>query len=42
MKKRYREYDLPDSEKVNHKLNGIESPEKDGTKKTRVDRVKSL
>ncbi|KAF7817642.1 uncharacterized protein G2W53_031611 [Senna tora] len=36
MKKRSRECGLLDSEKVNHKLNGIESPEKNGIKKTKV------
>ncbi|XP_054818738.1 uncharacterized protein LOC129318154 isoform X2 [Prosopis cineraria] len=35
VKKRNREYSLPDSERVNHKMNGIESPGKDGIKKTK-------
>ncbi|XLS99806.1 hypothetical protein HN51_049158 [Arachis hypogaea] len=37
MKKRSRESMLFDSEKVNHKINGIlESPKKDGIKKSKV------
>ncbi|KAJ1375206.1 hypothetical protein SESBI_51263, partial [Sesbania bispinosa] len=35
MKKRGRESTLTDSEKVNHKIDGIESPEKDGIKKSK-------
>lgn len=42
MKKRNREYSLPDSEKENHKLNGIESPEKDGIKKAKVSILSHL
>ncbi|KAL4298478.1 hypothetical protein AHAS_Ahas17G0004900 [Arachis hypogaea] len=40
MKKRSRESMLFDSEKVNHKINGIlESPKKDGIKKSKVSVV---
>ncbi|XP_027353828.1 uncharacterized protein LOC113864389 isoform X2 [Abrus precatorius] len=40
MKKRSRESMLTDSEKVNRKVNGIESPEKDSIKKSRKRRSK--
>lgn len=36
MKKRGRESISGDSEKVNHKMNGMESPQKDGIKKSKV------
>jgi len=39
MKKRGRESILLDKEKVNHKINGIESPEKDNVKKSKVSIV---
>ncbi|KAK7351754.1 hypothetical protein VNO77_11425 [Canavalia gladiata] len=38
MKKRSRESILSDSEKVNHKMNGMESPPKDGKKKSKKRR----
>ena len=42
MKKRNRESIPIDSEKVNHKTNGIESPEKDGIKKAKVSIARHL
>lgn len=42
MKKRGRESILSDSEKVNHKIDGIESPEKDGIKKPKVSIARRL
>lgn len=42
MKKRSREPTLADSEKVSHKMDGIESPEKDGIKKSKVSVVRCL
>jgi hypothetical protein len=36
MKKRGRDSILLDTEKVNHKINEIESPEKDNVKKSKV------
>lgn len=36
VKKRGRESFFGDSEKVNHRMNGMESPQKDGIKKSKV------
>lgn len=36
VKKRNRDSMFGDSEKVNHRMNGMESPQKDGIKKSKV------